>query len=132
MTSNVPAGLYYAEGDPPNTQRYWDGVSWQGGPQLVGAVPPRAVPVFGFGETYAEPSQADTALILSLLGYVFCLVTCPFGWYMANGEINAIRAGRRDPSGMRKAKAARILGFVGIFIGVSIYVLLFIFGQGKG
>lgn len=27
------AGWYHAEGDPPGTQRYWDGSAWQGGPQ---------------------------------------------------------------------------------------------------
>lgn len=30
-----PAGWYYAQGDPPGTQRYWDGSSWQGDPQPV-------------------------------------------------------------------------------------------------
>ncbi len=30
-----PPGWYYAQGDPPGTQRYWDGASWQGGPQPV-------------------------------------------------------------------------------------------------
>lgn len=30
-----PPGWYYAHGDPPGTQRYWDGASWQGGPQPV-------------------------------------------------------------------------------------------------
>lgn len=30
-----PPGWYYAQGDPPGTQRYWDGSSWQGGPQPV-------------------------------------------------------------------------------------------------
>lgn len=30
-----PAGWYYAQGDPPGTQRYWDGSSWVGGPQPV-------------------------------------------------------------------------------------------------
>lgn len=24
-TGGQPAGWYYAEGDPPGTQRYWDG-----------------------------------------------------------------------------------------------------------
>lgn len=31
-----PPGWYYAEGDPPGTQRYWDGAQWQGDPQTVG------------------------------------------------------------------------------------------------
>ena len=30
-----PAGWYYAQGDPPDTQRYWDGSAWQGDPQPV-------------------------------------------------------------------------------------------------
>jgi hypothetical protein len=29
-------GWYYAQGDAPGTQRYWDGTQWVGGPQLVG------------------------------------------------------------------------------------------------
>ncbi len=31
-----PPGWYYAQGDPPGTQRFWDGAQWQGGPQPVG------------------------------------------------------------------------------------------------
>lgn len=34
-TPMQPAGWYYAQGDPPGTQRYWDGTQWQGGPQPV-------------------------------------------------------------------------------------------------
>lgn len=30
-----PPGWYYAQGDPPGTQRYWDGQKWEGGPQPV-------------------------------------------------------------------------------------------------
>lgn len=40
-----PPGWYHAEGDPPGTQRYWDGVTWQGGPQAV----PGAENAGGFG-----------------------------------------------------------------------------------
>lgn len=32
-TPPQPPGWYYAQGDPPGTQRYWDGSQWQGGPQ---------------------------------------------------------------------------------------------------
>ncbi len=34
-TPEQVAGWYYAQGDPPGTQRYWDGTQWQGGPQMV-------------------------------------------------------------------------------------------------
>lgn len=47
-----PAGWYYAEGDPADTQRYWDGSTWQGGPQpalaaTAGAPPATGMPGFG-------------------------------------------------------------------------------------
>ena len=38
MSDNAPQqppGWYYAQGDPPGTQRYWDGQSWIGAPQPV-------------------------------------------------------------------------------------------------
>ena len=31
--STMPPGWYHAQGDPPGTQRYWDGLQWQGPPQ---------------------------------------------------------------------------------------------------
>lgn len=131
MTQGLPPGWYYAEGDPPGTHRFWDGLSWQGGPQPVAV---QAVPTTIYSPVvriYPEGSQATTALILSILGYVACcLITCPIGWYIANEEARAIRAGRRDPSNMGVANAARILGIVGtIIIGIGIvgYGGLFLF-----
>lgn len=118
MTSNTPPGWYYAEGDPPNTQRYWDGVSWQGEPQLVGAAQSVAPPATGFGQTYVESSQATTALILSIVGIVCCAVAAPVAWYMGNTEVQAIDAGRRDPTNRGTANAAKIIGIVGTVLAV--------------
>lgn len=124
MAQALPPGWYYAEGDPPGTQRYWDGINWQGAPQLVGYSPIQA-------QVYPESSQAVTALILAIVGYVACcLLTCPVGWYIANDEIKAIRAGRRDPANMSLANAAKILGIIGtVIIGLGIlgYGGLFLF-----
>ena len=33
-----PPGWYRAQGDPPDTQRFWDGTQWQGGPQPIGTI----------------------------------------------------------------------------------------------
>lgn len=55
-----PPGWYYAQGDPPGTQRYWDGQKWEGGPQPVpgaghdamaggAAVPGLAEPIMRIG-----------------------------------------------------------------------------------
>jgi len=42
-----PSGWYQADGDPPNTERFWDGDQWGSGPRsLTGSGTPRAlVPV---------------------------------------------------------------------------------------
>lgn len=49
-----PPGWYYAQGDPPGTQRYWDGTQWQGGPQAV----PAAGAAGGYG-AMAGPELAS-------------------------------------------------------------------------
>ncbi len=36
----TPPGWYHAPGDPPDTQRYWDGAAWTGEPQPVASAPP--------------------------------------------------------------------------------------------
>ncbi|MDH3679649.1 MAG: protein kinase [Acidimicrobiia bacterium] len=38
-TGPTAAGWYYATGDPPGTQRFWNGAQWQGGPTPVDAAP---------------------------------------------------------------------------------------------
>lgn len=59
-----PPGWYYAEGDPPGTQRYWDGMKWEGGPQPVpgtdqgmaqpGGVPGLAEPVMRIAARFID------------------------------------------------------------------------------
>ncbi len=34
-SATQPPGWYYAQGDPPGTQRYWDGSQWVGSPQAA-------------------------------------------------------------------------------------------------
>ena len=43
--SSQPAGWYHAQGDPPGTQRYWDGGQWLGEPQAM----PTDTPAFAVG-----------------------------------------------------------------------------------
>ena len=43
-----PPGWYYAQGDPPGTQRYWDGTAWQGGPQAIPGAEGAAVGAGGY------------------------------------------------------------------------------------
>ena len=49
-TGSAAAGWFHAEGDPPGTQRYWDGHAWIGEPQPVPAAPTPPPP-----STFAPP-----------------------------------------------------------------------------
>ncbi len=51
-----PAGWYYAQGDPPGTQRYWDGAAWQGDPQPVNPTADHPAPSTGSGAASAAGS----------------------------------------------------------------------------
>lgn len=42
--SAAAPGWYHGEGDPPDTQRYWDGIQWVGEPRPVPPPPAPAVP----------------------------------------------------------------------------------------
>ena len=115
MSDSATPGWYHAEGDPPNTERYWDGTAWTEGPRPVGGFPaapptPPMVPMGGtYAGLYAEASQSTTALVLSILGF-FCCVTAPIGAYVGYREKEAIDAGRRDPANRGKAVAALVIG----------------------
>lgn len=71
------AGWYRGEGDPPGTQRYWDGTQWVGDPvyEPVAAPVPPPPPPGGAAYTYATPVVASAfpsglkviAIVLSVL-----------------------------------------------------------------
>src|SRR5690606_4913720 len=47
---DVPPGWYHAHGDPPGTQRFWDGRQWVGGP-----MPTQPPPGYGgYGAPYGS------------------------------------------------------------------------------
>jgi uncharacterized membrane protein len=80
-----------------------------------------------FPETtpYPESSQASTALVLSIVGLVCCQVLGIVAWIMANNELQAIKAGRRNPANEGTASAARIIGIVAtVLLGIGIILLI--------
>lgn len=129
MSDAATPGWYHAEGDPPNTERYWDGSMWTEGPRPVGgfpAAPPTPAPMAAgpgvYGAVYSEESQATTALVLSILG-LFCCLTAPVGVFLAYREKGAIDAGRRDPKNRSQAVAALVIGLAIVVIYGGILML---------
>ena len=68
-----------------------------------------------------------TALTLGLVGLVFCAIAAPFAWSIGNKELEAIDAGRRDPSKRDLANAGKILGIIGCVLAVLSIVVGVIF-----
>ncbi|MGA7271436.1 MAG: hypothetical protein WB239_10225 [Acidimicrobiia bacterium] len=85
--------------------------------------------------TYPEASQATSALIWSIVGLVCCAPAAIVGYIQANNELEAIRAGRRDPMNQGTANAARIIAIVvGVLavIGIVLSIILIAAGAGFG
>lgn len=94
------------------------------GMQPPGMPPPAMMPPGMV--VYPEESQAVLALVLSIVGIVVCGgVLCPVGWYLANKDLEAIDAGRRDPSKRDVATAGKIVGIVGTLL-VVLAILAFV------
>lgn len=60
LNTSRAAGWYPAEGDPPGTQRYWDGAAWQGGPQVAPEGVLGIAAVGGAPATAAVTTEAST------------------------------------------------------------------------
>ncbi len=88
--STQPPGWYYAQGDPPGTQRYWDGVQWQGGPQAAGGAPDGAAAGQApGGAALAEgPKRLIAALIdfgIIFAGYIVVLIVAAIFGVVSDG-----------------------------------------------
>ena len=81
-------------------------------------------------ETEKPSSQAITALVVSILGFVTCcgLILSPIGWYLGGQELRAIAAGRSPRAGETIARVAQVLGIAGtVLLGLA---LLWLFAMG--
>ena len=111
MTGNAgmqPAGWYYAEGDPPGTQRYWDGTQWQGGPQPVGQPFTAAA---GSGLNLAEPGSRLGARLIDTVAYIIInlIISIPFG-------VGAALAGTGDGIGFGVGVLLGLIGLAVLFV----------------
>ena len=74
-------------------------------------------------------SQAITALVVSILGFVTCcFLLSPIGWYLGRQEQKAIGEGRSPKAGESLAQIAVILGIIGTLVMVFFLFWVFFFG----
>lgn len=88
------------------------------------------------GSAYPEASQAQTALILGLVGLIGGIITVgllflvsPFALVVGNREKKAIDAGRRDPAGRSNAHIGWVTGLIGtilLALGVIGWIIFFV------
>ena len=64
-----------------------------------------------------------TALLVSIGGLFCCGLLFPVGWKLGKDEVEAIDAGRRDPSDRSTANAARVIGMIGTGLFVALFFL---------
>ena len=95
----------------------------QGGPQVPYGSPPYSA---GYGPVAPDHPQANTVLVLGILGLVVCGILAPFAWVMGNRVVREIDASSGQLGGRSNANAGRICGMIGtILIGIG---LLFVVG----
>lgn len=117
--SNLPApGWYHADGDPAGTQRYWDGELWIGDAVPAPSATTPQPPVGSGQQAYprSTSSNATTALVLGILGFVCCQLAAPFAWKIGHDEVRTIDAGHGNPADRGFAMAGKILGILGTIL----------------
>ena len=76
--SDQPAGHYYAEGDPPDTVRYWDGTQWVGdpipAPPSASPPPPSGSPVTAAGSDSDRFAGLGVRIGASLIDAIVAIV----------------------------------------------------------
>lgn len=116
-SSQMQPGWYYAQGDAPGTQRYWDGTQWVGGPQPVGQVQDTAG---GYGVTsVGVPAEWGTRFVAWLIDTGIYL-----GIYIGVLILTAIADAISDSLGT----IVSLFGFLGLF-GFQIWNLIIRQGQ---
>jgi hypothetical protein len=85
--------------------------------------PPRPAPAASAGD------GGIAALIVSLMGYMFCGLLCPIGWYLGASHEAECRRRGVEPSGSGKAgKIIGIIGTVFLLLAFGAYALCLVVG----
>lgn len=116
LPPSQPAGWYHAEGDPPNTQRYWDGSQWQGGPQP--APPPSTAAATDGSGDLAAPGQR---LLARLIDWAI--------WIAISMVLAVVVGGGRSTLGTEVTGGSWLAGLVSTLLIVA-YEVWFVANKG--
>lgn len=73
---------------------------------------PYQPPGYAGGVFQGAPHRGGLILTFGLLGFFCCIFFGIAAWIMGNEDLNAMRAGRMDPSGEGLTRAGMILGII--------------------
>jgi len=74
-----------------------------------------------------KPHRASTILVFGILGLVACQIFGIAAWWMGDNDLQEMRHGRMDPSGMEMTKAGRVCGMIGTGLLALQAIILIIF-----
>lgn len=116
QASNTPAaGWYFAQGDPPGTERYWNGTAWEGTYRAVGGFTPSVATARPDGDSF--PSGVGVlAWIITVLKAI-PLIIGAIGLALLNSLRDEIEA-ETDLDIDDISTAVFVVGGVIIFIGL--------------
>lgn len=112
-----PPGWYYAQGDPPGTQRYWDGSQWVGSPQAAqgaGANDPVSFGGGGAVTAVGQPAEYGNRVLAYLIDLGIMV-----GVYIAVLIVSLILGAVSDTLG----GIVSLIGFFG-YAGVGIWNII--------
>lgn len=113
----TPPGWYHAAGDPPGTQRYWDGATWQGGPQPVSTQNAAGSLLSG---ALADPGKRIAARFIDLIL-----------WTVMISAVTAVSGAGLIGVRAEAAFGLSLVGGVIGVVGVMIYETLMVSSRGQ-
>ena len=76
-----------------------------------------------------KPHRGTLILVLGILGLICCgIFTAIPAWIMGANDLKAMAQGEMDPSGEGLTKAGKIMGMIGVILGVIWIVFMLFFG----
>ena len=88
------------------------------------AANPFRAPAVGSSAVYRRPHRGTLILIFGILGWVVCFVFAPMAWAMGHADLQEMRRGQMDDSGMSLTQAGMILGMIYTILALVFLALL--------